>query len=430
MTIKDLYQIFLEFPTVSTDTRNIKKDCLFFALKGENFDGNKFAEEAIEKGAAYAIIDNPNLKENKQFIYVNDTLKTLQQLAAIHRNHFKIPLIGITGTNGKTTTKELIAAILSTNYKVLATKGNLNNHIGVPLMLLQITDETEIAIIEMGASKRGDIKELCDIANPTLGLITNIGTAHIEGFGSAENLLLTKKELFDAVIQNKGTIFYSCEQNNFRDIKYQNAITYGLSKNCVINGTVSQSNFFLQMNINYNGINIPIKTNLVGSYNSENVLAAFSVGHFFSIHPEKAINAISNYYPDNNRSQFLETSHNQIIADAYNANPSSMKAAISNFASLSSTKQKVVILGDMLELGKVSKIEHQNIINELGQYNLETIFLVGNSFFQAETDNIKFQKYKTTTELKAYLSANPLKDKLILLKGSRGIALEKIIEVL
>ncbi|RKX17020.1 MAG: UDP-N-acetylmuramoyl-tripeptide--D-alanyl-D-alanine ligase, partial [Candidatus Zixiibacteriota bacterium] len=334
------------------------------------------------------------------------------------------------GTNGKTTTKELVAAILSSNYNVLATKGNLNNHIGVPLMLLQITDETEIAIIEMGANKRGDIKELCDIANPTLGLITNIGTAHIEGFGSAESLFLTKKELFDAVIQNKGTIFYSCNQNNFENIEYKNTITYGSSKDCTIFGNVLQNGFFFHMNINYNDANIAIKTNLVGNYNFENVLAAFSIGHFFNIPPEKAIDAISNYYPDNNRSQFLETPHNQIIADAYNANPSSMKVAISNFALLSTTKQKVLILGDMLELGKISKAEHQNLINELEKSDFETIFLVGNSFFSTKTNKIQFQKFKTTTELKTHLSANPLKNKLILLKGSRGIALEKIIEVL
>ena len=430
MTVQDLYQIFLEFPIVSTDTRKIKKDCLFFALKGENFNGNKFAEEAINKGAAYAIIDNPELKKNDQFIYVDDVLKTLQQLARIHRNHFNIPLLGITGTNGKTTTKELAAAILSTNYNVLATKGNLNNHIGVPLMLLQITDETEIAIIEMGASKRGDIEELCNIANPTLGLITNIGTAHIEGFGSAENLLLTKKELFDAVIQNKGTIFYSCEQNNFENINYKNTITYGSSKNCTVSGTISQNDFFLQMDINYNDTNITVKTNLVGNYNFENVLAAFSIGLFFNIQPQEATNAISNYYPENNRSQFLETPNNQIIADAYNANPSSMIAAISNFASLSTTKQKVLILGDMLELGKVSKTEHQNLINIIEQYDFESIFLVGKSFFETETEKSHFQKFKTATELKTYLTSNPLENKLILLKGSRGIALEKIIEIL
>ncbi len=430
MTIQDLYQIFLEFPVVSTDTRKITKDCLFFALKGKNFDGNQFAADAITKGAAFAIVDNCKLEKNNHFICVDDVLETLQQLATIHRNHFNIPVIGITGTNGKTTTKELTAALLSTTYNVLATKGNLNNHIGVPLMLLQITDETEIAIIEMGASKRGDIQELCKIANPNLGLITNIGTAHIEGFGSTENLLLTKKELFDAVMANNGTIFYCCDKNFFEAINFKNTITYGSSKDCFIQGKILGNNFFLQMEVNYNEVTYPIETRLVGNYNFENVLAAFSIGHFFGIQPEKTINAIAEYTPENNRSQLLETENNKIIADAYNANPSSMTAAISNLTNTASEQPKVLILGDMLELGKISDFEHQKLVNELKSLKFEAYYLVGPSFYTVKTNDSRFHQFNTTSELKSFLTANPLKNKLILLKGSRGIALEKIIEVL
>jgi len=429
MTTQELYQIFLKFPTISTDTRNITKNCLFFALKGEHFDANQFAEKALEKGAAYAIIDNCKFKKNNQFICVNDVLETLQQLAAFHRRHFNIPILGITGTNGKTTTKELTNAILSTTYNTLATKGNLNNHIGVPLMLLQITDTTEIAIIEMGASKSGDIKFLCDIANPTLGLITNIGTAHIEGFGSEKKLFLTKKELFDYVIKNNGCIFYNADNKQFRAINYDNSITYCLSKDCKIQGKLATSDFYLKLIINYNEQIYPIKTNLIGNYNLENILAAFSVGQFFNVQPEKAILAISNYIPQNNRSQFIETKNNRIIADAYNANPSSMAAAISNFETIHGNS-KILILGDMLELGKISIKAHQELINNLKNTAFDKIFLVGKNFSLTKFDTPKIMSFKTTDEIKSFLKINPLINKFILLKGSRGMALEKIIEVL
>jgi len=429
MTTQALYQIFLEFPTVCTDTRNITKDCLFFALKGEHFDANQFAEEAIEKGAAYAIIDQCKFKKNDKFICVKNVLETLQQLAAFHRQHFNIPILGITGTNGKTTTKELTNAILSTTYNTLATKGNLNNHIGVPLMLLQITDATEIAIIEMGASQPGDIKLLCEIANPTLGLITNIGTAHIEGFGSEKNLFLTKKELFDYVIKHNGTIFYNADNKKLRAIKYDNAITYGTSKNYQVYGEIEKSDFYLKLIIHHDEHSYPIKTSLVGNYNLENILAAFSVGQFFNIQPEEVIHAISNYIPQNNRSQFIETKNNRIIADAYNANPSSMAAAISNFETMTGNS-KILILGDMLELGKISVTAHQELINNINTTAFEKIFLVGENFSLTKFNEPKITSFKSTDEIKSFFKINPLKNKFILLKGSRGMALEKIIEVL
>jgi len=429
MTTQALYQIFLEFPTISTDTRNITKNCLFFALKGDHFDANQFAEDAIEKGAAYAIIDHCKFKKNDKFICVKNVLETLQQLAAFHRRHFNIPILGITGTNGKTTTKELTNAILSTTYNTLATKGNLNNHIGVPLMLLQITDATEIAIIEMGASKQGDIKLLCDIANPTLGLITNIGTAHIEGFGSEKNLFLTKKELFDHVIKHNGCIFYNAENKQFRAIDYDNSIMYSTSNNYQVHGELIKSDFYLKLVIHYNEHSYPIKTNLIGSYNLENILAAFSVGQFFNIDTEKAIQAISNYIPQNNRSQFIETKNNRIISDAYNANPSSMAAAISNFETMAGNS-KILILGDMLELGKISYTAHQELINNLNTTAFEKIFLVGKNFSLTKFNNPGIISFKSTNEIKSFLKINPLINKFILLKGSRGMALEKISEVL
>jgi len=430
MTIQDLYSIFFKFPIICTDSRKIIKDCLFFALKGENFDGAKFAGEAIDKGAAFAIIDNCKYAKGKQFICVDNVLKTLQELANYHRNHFDIPVLGITGTNGKTTTKELIAKILATSYNIVATKGNLNNHIGLPLMLLQITNSTEIAVLEMGASKRGDIKELCNIANPTLGLITNIGTAHIEGFGSLENLYHTKKELFDSVITNQGTIFFNKDYSYFKSIDYIKSITYGTSENTIIRGKILNSDLFLKLAITLNNNIHILETKFIGKYNFENILAAVSVGHFFNIPIQKAIEAISCYIPDNNRSQLIETGRNKIISDAYNANPTSMMAAISNFMSIAVSIPKTLILGDMLELGKISSQEHQNIVKQLENMSFEKIFLVGNLFFKTQTKSSAFLKFLSTEELKNYLNENPITGNMILIKGSRGIALENIIKLL
>ncbi len=429
-TAENIYEIFLEYPVVSIDTRTIEEDSLFFALKGDNFNGNKFAEAALNKGAVYAIIDEPEYKKDDRYICVDNVLETLQQVAAIHRKHFSIPILGITGTNGKTTTKELIAAVLETDYNVLATKGNLNNHIGVPLTILQITDETEIAIIEMGASKRGDIKELCDIAQPDFGLITNIGTAHIEGFGSTLNVYLTKKELFDSVIEKNGRVFYNSDNSYFNKTDYSNASIYGTDSDCTIHGTSIEGNMFLNVETRIDEETFIINTNLIGNYNIVNVLAAVAIGNFFGISNEKIKTSIEKYRPFNNRSQLIDTESNTIIADAYNANPNSMQAALQNFHDIKTDKQKVLILGDMLELGSVSKEEHIKLYNEIKELGFVEIYLIGKIF----SENIKpyalTKVFNNTQELSEYIKQNPIRNKFILLKGSRGIALEKILEEL
>lgn len=431
ITIDTIYDIFLEYPVISTDTRIIKKDSIFFALKGNNFNGNAFAQDAIAKGAAYSIIDEPKYCKDKHCICVDNVLETLQQLATIHRNHFPVPVLGITGTNGKTTTKELIASVLATDYNILATKGNLNNHIGLPLMVLQITDETEIAIFEMGASKRGDIKKLCEIAQPDYGLVTNIGTAHIESFGNTENVYFTKKELFDSVMKKNGKIFFNPNNPYFKKLNYGNITVFGRDKNCKIHCKTNDHNIYLNIEAHIDENHFNINTNLVGNYNIDNVLAALTVGNFFGISNEKIKAAIENYRPTNNRSQLIETKRNTIIADAYNANPDSMHAALQNFHDINSNKEKVLILGDMLELGSISNDEHFKLYKEIKTLGFLEIYLVGKQFYEViKQSDALTEVFESTHELFKYVRQHPINNKLILLKGSRGIALEKIIDEL
>lgn len=426
MKINQLHKIFLKSKGVTTDTRKINKNELFFALKGNNFDGNKFAKKAIEAGASYAIIDNKDFLVNDKTILVKNVLKTLQELAAFHRKYLKLPIIAITGTNGKTTTKELIREVLDKKYKLTATKGNLNNHIGVPLTILSMNKTTEIGIVEMGANHKGEIAELCGIVNPDFGLITNIGHAHIEGFGSFEGVVETKSELYNYISINKKTIFLNSDDDLLNSLSESiKSVKYGINKKSDYSAKNIDSNPFLKLK----WCDKIINTNLVGSYNFYNVMAAITIGKYFKVSNNDIISAIENYKPQNNRSQFLKTDKNKLIVDAYNANPSSMKLAINNFADIK-TNSKVLIIGDMFELGKESKKEHSNIIKLINNYNFEKAIFIGENFHNHSINNKKYLFFKTTNEFIEYLKNKTLKNKYILLKASRGIALEKAIEYL
>ncbi|MFL3664221.1 MAG: UDP-N-acetylmuramoyl-tripeptide--D-alanyl-D-alanine ligase [Flavobacteriales bacterium] len=425
MEIQDLYYLFLEKENVSTDTRNIIKDSIFFALKGENFDANQFAQQALDNGASYAIVDDKNVVKSDKFILVDDVLTTLQSLANHHRKQFKIPVIGITGSNGKTTTKELIFAVLSKKYNTLATKGNLNNHIGVPLTLLSLKTDTEIAIIEMGANHIGEIDFLSKIAEPIFGIITNIGKAHIEGFGSYEGVIQTKSELYKFIKQNEGILFVNEDDELLMDLSSEiNRISYGENaKSHDFKLVESSPNLKIAWNNNI------ITTNLYGKYNFPNIMAAICIGDYFNVDEQDIIDAITNYVSTNNRSQFAEIRGNTYYLDAYNANPTSMNAAIETFIE-GYFSNKLMILGDMLELGNVSDEEHLVIIEKAANNHLNTIF-VGNNFFSF-SDKYKNNKllhfFKSYEEVIKWFVENNPKNKNILVKGSRGIKLEKIVE--
>ena len=382
---------------VSTDTRNLPAGCVFFALHGERFDGNKFAKQALESGASLAVIDKPEYALPEGTLLVPNTLLALQDLAREWRRELALPIIGITGTNGKTTTKELLATVLSTKYNLHYTQGNLNNQIGVPLTLLQITRAHEMAIVEMGASHPGDIKELVDIAEPNCGLITNVGRAHLEGFGSFEGVQQTKKELYDYLREHQGFIFRNT------DNPYLAQMAGDLKTVAYTTGTM------------------PSGTNLVGEYNAENVSAAICVGEYFGISREQALEAIRQYVPTNNRSQAMQTANNHLIVDAYNANPTSMQAAINAF------KGDTYILGAMRELGEYAHLEHQNIVNMLAERKAENVFLVGEEYMQTTSP---YPVFENVDGLHKYLQDNPLKDKNILLKGSRSTQMEKLLDIL
>ena len=416
MNTTELYELFVHHRKISTDSRNCPFGSLFFALKGENFDGNQFAAKALDAGAAYAIIDNPEYQVNDRTILVDDVLKTLQQLAHRHRKMLGIPIIGITGTNGKTTTKELIAAVLSTKYNILYTEGNLNNQIGVPLTLLRLDNDHEMAVIEMGANHPGDIKELVEIVAPNYGIITNIGCAHLEGFGSLEG-----------VIQTKGEIFIQHENKILQQIaKGLEQISYGQEEGDFTVGHVVSCNPFLTFDWKQQGKVHVVDTHLIGAYNLDNILAAIAVGRYFKIPAERISRAIATYEPTNNRSQWKETEKNHLIIDAYNANPSSMKLALENFAQMDVTP-KAVILGDMRELGPTSDELHQEVVQQLREIGFDQVFLCGEHF--SRTGN-GFQTFPTTAALKEYLQAHPLNGFHILLKGSHSMALETLIDLL
>ncbi len=425
MEIQELYHLFLEKENVSTDTRNIIKDSIFFALKGENFDANQFAQQALDNGASYVVVDDKNVAKSSKFILVDDVLTTLQNLANHHRKQFKIPVIGITGSNGKTTTKELIYTVLSKKYNTLATQGNLNNHIGVPLTLLSLKKDIEIAIIEMGANHIGEIEFLSNVAEPNFGIITNIGKAHIEGFGSYQGVIQTKSELYKFIKQSQGVLFVNEDDELLMDLSSEiNRTGYGENaKNHDFKLVENSPNLKIAWDNNI------ITTNLYGKYNFPNIMAAICIGNYFNVDEQDIIDAIANYISTNNRSQFAKIAGNTYYLDAYNANPTSMNAAVDTFIE-GKFSNKLMILGDMLELGNISYEEHLNIIEKALNYQLETIF-VGNIFFEL-SDKYKtvkqFHFFKNYEEVISWFSNNQPKNKNILVKGSRGIKLEKIVE--
>lgn len=421
-----LFDLFYRSTGVCTDTRNIKPESLYVALKGANFDGNDFVHQALDSGAKFAITERQELADNVCIFYYVDNLKFLQSLANFHRRKFNIPVIAITGSNGKTTTKELIYAVLSKKFNTLCTKGNLNNHLGVPFTLLELSENHEIAIIEMGANKPGDIQELVDIAEPDYGLITSIGAAHIEGFGSLEGVIQTKSELYNFLKTKMGLVFVNGDDPilNKQLGNYFNKFTYGHSENNAVHGHVQEMTPFIHFTWqNKNGEAHSVRGKMIGSYNLMNYLSAAAVGVHFGLKEEEITSALEAYNPTNNRSQIITTSSNTIIMDAYNANISSMRAALESFDQIKH-ENKCVILGDMRELGNLSAEAHQEIVDYLKSKNW-TVFLVGREFSKTYRPN-SMQHFNQVEELTMLLSQNPIRDAFILVKGSRSIALEKL----
>ncbi len=430
----NLYDIFLEHPVVTTDSRNCPVDSIFFALKGDTYNANAFAAEALQKGCSYAVVDEAEYALDERYILVDDVLQALQALANTHRKQMGVKIIGITGSNGKTTTKELITAVLKEKYKVHATLGNLNNHIGVPLTLLQLTHQHQLAVVEMGANHPGEIKRLCEIAQPDFGIITNVGKAHLEGFGSFEGVMQAKAELYAHIASNGMGVFI----NNDHDYLQQMAIQAGLPTEkeivysmhnhpdiSMITGKIKASDPYLTMQCQ-TGVTFEINTRLVGSYNAENVLAAVTIGHFFGLKNTQIKQGIELFVPQNNRSQLIETNKNRLIIDAYNANPTSMEAAVLNIQQLENDN-KLLILGDMLELGEHAVAEHQKLVDLIKEKGFQSVYLVGNTFKKTKHAYLTFED---VDELYAFLSAEKPENQTILIKGSRGIQLEKIISIL
>jgi len=430
MSIKELYEIFTKYPRISTDTRRIEKDSLFFALKGENFNGNSYAATALESGAAYSIVDEAACKIDDRYILVDNVLLTLQELACYHRLQLGIPIIAITGTNGKTTTKELVTAVLSKKFRVESTKGNLNNHIGVPLTLLSMNALTQIGIVEMGANHPGEIAALCEIALPDFGLITNVGMAHLEGFGSFEGVKKTKAELYRFIEQKGGKIFRNTTNIHLNKMAgTAETIGYKTSREGEgIEGELLQSSPYMVFQVKFPKGWLYLKTNLAGGYNLENALAAVCIGNYFGVNPMEIKEAIEEYKPSNNRSQFIRTTHNQILMDAYNANPTSMDAALDNFSAYDAPL-KGVILGDMLELGDASHEEHQKIADKLSTMNLPLVLLTGKEFSKCKVPSNSIV-FEDTSHLINYIESTNPQGFLFLLKGSRGMKLESVVGLL
>jgi len=424
MNIAQLHQIFLTSNSISTDTRKVAENDLFFALKGENFNGNKFAKTAIEKGACYAVIDEGNYNTDNKCILVDNVLETLQALATYHRNYLGIKIVALTGSNGKTTTKELINSVLSKKYSTTATIGNLNNHIGVPLTLLSMDSSTEIGIVEMGANHQKEIEFLCSIAQPDYGYITNFGKAHLEGFGGIDGVIKGKSELYDYLKAHQKLIFINTNDDKQVGIlkEYDNTFGYGTSNTNDVTIKFEGATPFVCCSYN----DLAIKSQLIGAYNYHNICAAISIGHYFDIVPELIKAAIESYTPTNNRSQILEIGTNKIILDAYNANPTSMKAALDNLAQLKDTK-KIAILGDMFELGESAKEEHQFIADYALSLDLNNLYLIGENFYKTSCNK---SKYKSFDDFKSHFKLTSFQDYTILIKGSRGMALERILDLL
>ncbi len=446
MEIKELYKLYQQHPCITTDSRNCPEGSIFLALKGESFNGNQFAQSALEKGCAYAIIDEPEYKKDERFIVVKDCLQTFKDLAREHRRQFDMPMIGITGTNGKTTTKELIRAVLAECYSVMATEGNFNNDVGVPKTLFRLDDQAEIAVVEMGASHPGDIKTLVETAEPTCGLITNVGRAHLQGFGSFEGVCKTKGELYDFLIAHDCPIFVNRDNEYLMEMiaKSQQLIAnsqqpdiyyYGQSDNqdILIRGEVVSCAPFLKFrwreqdaDADYTGEWMEVQTHLIGAYNLDNMLAAITVGYVNNVPFEQINHALANYVPTNNRSQLTETETNHLIVDAYNANPTSMAAAIDNFKRME-VSPKMAILGKMGELGDVSDEEHQKVVSQLENADFDEVWLVGEEF---EKTSSKFRTFHDVEEVKTAIAQQQPQHKYILIKGSNSVKLFQLPELL
>ncbi|WNH08134.1 UDP-N-acetylmuramoyl-tripeptide--D-alanyl-D-alanine ligase [Thalassobellus suaedae] len=421
MEIKALHELFLKCHSVCTDTRKIQKNDMFFALKGDNFNGNTYAENALEKGAKYAIVDETEFNTSTKTILVNNVLETLQKLASFHRDYLKTPIIALTGSNGKTTTKELINVVLSQKYKTTATIGNLNNHIGVPLTLLSITKNTEIGIVEMGANHLKEIAFLCSIAKPDYGYITNFGKAHLEGFGSVEGVIQGKSEMYDYLISNDKTIFVNANDSiQVEKTKNTKRFSFG-NTNADINIDFIEAQPFVKCAFN----NQEIESKLIGEYNFNNIMAAIAIGTYFKVNSASIKNAIKNYTPSNNRSQIIEKGTNKIILDAYNANPTSMRAALENFEKQQG--YKVAILGDMFELGEDAEKEHQYIVDLTSTLLLDSVILIGENFNKTKIISPKIQIFKSFDNFKNVLDLTSIQNSTLLIKGSRGMALERIL---
>ncbi len=428
-----LYEKYLQYPLVVTDTRAVKENSIFFALKGANFNGNEFAAQALATGAKYAVVDQPEVAISEQYLLVDDVLKAMQSLANHHRSQLQFPVLGITGSNGKTTSKELINAVLSKKYQTLATTGNLNNHIGVPLTLLSIQAHHNFAIIEMGANHQLEIKELCEIAEPNFGLICNIGKAHLEGMGGIDGVKKTKKELYDFLEINKGLVFVNADDDVTLNLSSQleNRVFFGNKENSLVAGEIISLAPFLKVSITFkkNNQKHELATQLIGDYNLANILAAAAIGVYFGVSEAEIVAAIAAYTPTNNRSQAMQTANNKLIMDAYNANPSSMFAAINNFHLLS-TENKCLILGDMFELGNESVAEHKAIVKLVSELKFENVIFIGNDFFGAKELYKQFHFFKTTANAMDFIQDNKIINHTVLVKGSRGMKLESLMPLL
>ena len=434
-TIEYVYQLFLTcHQKITIDTRKLEEGSIFFALKGDNFNANSFAVNAINGGCSFAIVDEEAVANNTTILFVQNVLETLQQLAKYHRSQLKIPIIGITGSNGKTTNKELIHAVLSKKYRTYATKGNLNNHIGVPLTLLAITAKHEIAIVEMGANHQGEIELLSSLSDPDFGLITNIGKAHLEGFGGEEGVKKGKSELYKHLKNKKGKIFINADDTVLTSLCGDlEKITYGLKEEYDVYGSLITNSEYVEFKWNTKKQSLDncsiIKTHLFGHYNFINVLCAACIGNYFGVETKDINNALAEYMPEMNRSQVKKTTRNTLILDAYNANPSSMQLAITHFIK-QDFKSKLFILGDMLELGKFAKIEHERILMQLSTNGIKQAILVGPLFYEHKTHFPNYHFFENGTEVELYLKNHIIQDVTVLIKGSRGIKLEKLVEYL
>jgi UDP-N-acetylmuramoyl-tripeptide--D-alanyl-D-alanine ligase len=432
MSINELYRLYLERPVISTDTRKISEGCIFFALKGEKFDANTFAAQAIEAGAAYAVIDNADYRANDQCILVDDVLITLQDLARYHRQQLDIPVVGLTGTNGKTTTKELINAVLSQHFKTYATQGNLNNHIGVPLSILSIGPEHEMAVIEMGANHQKEIEFLCSISQPTHGLITNVGKAHLEGFGGVEGVKKAKGELYDFLKATNGTTFVNSNSEALmamQQARHLNQVVfYGDDPTALVSGQMLDNSPYLELQWKNNKTleSHKIKTQLTGAYNLDNILAAISIGCWFNLSAKEINQGVEGYQPKNNRSQLVTTATNTLICDYYNANPSSMAVAIENLDKLKADK-KVIILGDMFEMGDEAEAEHRTILEKSLAADFNQRIFIGEEFYKLQCANATF--YRTAEDAISALQGAPITHATVLIKGSRGMALERLVSL-